>query len=296
MYSARVKGRKSNMTVAMYQGENAEAEWQNDISSLSWIRHPGFVQLYGTARSSGIHATVLYDDLMPFEQFLEPYRRSHLSTVYAYAITDAEFGEAHEYIGEEHGAFLFPNQCTSWIRGSTGRLCIELKPKGIPQPSIPLSRFSKPDNTNSLLKTDSEAAAIAALSMSEYHALCFRRYISQTRRIPCAAQATVNLGAIIRYSNSVENAMLPQPGGVVMPGWHAVGLVGEVMENSWTRFPAGDLSGITIHSFATLHHWKAWLSQANHIFSRLRIRSEHEDYMLVDSIEWGCKISANQHI
>ncbi|KAJ6505320.1 hypothetical protein C8R45DRAFT_547173 [Mycena sanguinolenta] len=198
---------------------------------------------------------------------------------------------------DTHGTFLFPNQCTSWIRGSSGHLCIELKPKGTPQPSIPLSRFSKPKNMNLLLRTSSEAAALSALLLGEYHALCFRRYISQTRRISCTENATVKLGAIIRYSTSVEIAMLPQPSGVEMHGWHAVAasVVGEVMSNSWTRFAAGDLPGVRINSFSTLHHWKAWLSQANRIFSQLRIKSDHEDYMLVDSIDWECKIFATAH-
>ncbi|KAJ7124364.1 hypothetical protein C8R44DRAFT_852256 [Mycena epipterygia] len=38
MYSAKIAGRKSNMTVSMYQGDTAEEEWLEAISKYSWLR------------------------------------------------------------------------------------------------------------------------------------------------------------------------------------------------------------------------------------------------------------------
>ncbi|KAJ7211454.1 hypothetical protein C8J57DRAFT_1483848, partial [Mycena rebaudengoi] len=61
MYSPRVRGIDSNMTVALYQGNNAEEEWREDLQRHLWLRHPSFVQIYGTASSSGIHAVVFHD-------------------------------------------------------------------------------------------------------------------------------------------------------------------------------------------------------------------------------------------
>ncbi|KAJ7443477.1 hypothetical protein FB451DRAFT_94546 [Mycena latifolia] len=61
MYSARIHGSKSPMTVALYQGENAEEEWRQDLSQYSWLRHPNVVQLFGTASSSGIYAAIFHD-------------------------------------------------------------------------------------------------------------------------------------------------------------------------------------------------------------------------------------------
>ncbi|KAJ7737801.1 hypothetical protein DFH07DRAFT_93195 [Mycena maculata] len=54
MYSARIHGSKSDMTVALYQGDNAEEEWRHAISRYSWFRHPNFVQIFGAASASGI--------------------------------------------------------------------------------------------------------------------------------------------------------------------------------------------------------------------------------------------------
>jgi hypothetical protein len=36
MYSARIKA--LDMTVALYEGENAEADWRRDISKYVWLR------------------------------------------------------------------------------------------------------------------------------------------------------------------------------------------------------------------------------------------------------------------
>ncbi|KAJ7735223.1 hypothetical protein B0H16DRAFT_134256 [Mycena metata] len=69
MYSARIDGCKTAMTVTLYQGPNAEQAWQKDISMHSWLRHPNFVQLYGVASTGPMYAAVFHDDLIPLEQF-----------------------------------------------------------------------------------------------------------------------------------------------------------------------------------------------------------------------------------
>ncbi|KAJ7461446.1 hypothetical protein FB451DRAFT_1404680 [Mycena latifolia] len=38
LYSAWIHGSKSPMTVALYQGENAEEDWRQDISRHAWLR------------------------------------------------------------------------------------------------------------------------------------------------------------------------------------------------------------------------------------------------------------------
>jgi len=64
------------------------------------------------------------------------------------------------------------------------------------------------------------------------------------------------------------------------------------MKDGWTRYNSGDVLDTTI----TLELWtsniKAWLSQANHIFSCLRISSNFEDYVIVYEIEFKFKIAA----
>ncbi|KAJ7211431.1 hypothetical protein C8J57DRAFT_1733342 [Mycena rebaudengoi] len=91
MYSARVRGINSKVTVALYQGSNADQEWQEDIQRHSRLRHPNFVQIYGTASSSGIHAAVFHDDLVPAKKIFEKHRGSHFVTAYLWYQLDAEF-------------------------------------------------------------------------------------------------------------------------------------------------------------------------------------------------------------
>ncbi|KAJ7094198.1 hypothetical protein C8R44DRAFT_814826 [Mycena epipterygia] len=73
------------MTVAVYQGENAEEAWRRDIANYSGLRHPNIVQLYGAVNSGSLYATIFHDDLVPFEEFLEQYQHSVICTVYLYA-------------------------------------------------------------------------------------------------------------------------------------------------------------------------------------------------------------------
>ncbi|KAJ7261432.1 hypothetical protein C8J57DRAFT_1513960 [Mycena rebaudengoi] len=54
-------GRQSDMTVAIYQGENAEENWRRELAKYSGIRHPNFIQLYGTVSSPGLHAIIFHD-------------------------------------------------------------------------------------------------------------------------------------------------------------------------------------------------------------------------------------------
>ncbi|KAJ7094140.1 hypothetical protein C8R44DRAFT_749654 [Mycena epipterygia] len=91
IYTARIEGKQSDMTVAVYQGKNAEEKWRRELANYSGLRHPNIVQLYGTANSGGLYAMIFHDDLVPFDQFLGEYRHSVLSTVYLYAQFITEF-------------------------------------------------------------------------------------------------------------------------------------------------------------------------------------------------------------
>ncbi|KAJ7168933.1 hypothetical protein C8R46DRAFT_1092894 [Mycena filopes] len=83
VYSAKLRGRQSNVTVAMYQGDGAEEDWREDIERYMNLRHPNIVQVCGGARHGNIHATVFHGDLVPLKQYMA--RRSPIMTVYLYA-------------------------------------------------------------------------------------------------------------------------------------------------------------------------------------------------------------------
>ncbi|KAJ7711199.1 hypothetical protein B0H16DRAFT_636664 [Mycena metata] len=91
MYSAKIDGCKTAMTVALYQGPNAEQAWQKDISMHSWLRHPNFVQLYGVASTSHMYAAVFHDDLIPLEQFRDIHCNSPILSLYFRAYWSHEF-------------------------------------------------------------------------------------------------------------------------------------------------------------------------------------------------------------
>ncbi|KAJ7110919.1 hypothetical protein C8R44DRAFT_259256 [Mycena epipterygia] len=85
IYTTRIDGRQSDMTVAVYEGENAEETWKRELSKYSGLRHPNIVQVYGAVNSAGLYATIFHEDLMPLKQFVDEYRHSVMSFVYLYA-------------------------------------------------------------------------------------------------------------------------------------------------------------------------------------------------------------------
>ncbi|KAJ6462933.1 hypothetical protein C8R45DRAFT_940589 [Mycena sanguinolenta] len=58
---ARIDGRKSRVTVAMYQGSDSEEAWPWDITKYMSLRHPNIIQICGAASSNGVHATLFND-------------------------------------------------------------------------------------------------------------------------------------------------------------------------------------------------------------------------------------------
>ncbi|KAF7337096.1 hypothetical protein MVEN_02147200 [Mycena venus] len=57
VYSAKIEGHKSSVTVAMYQGDDAEQEWRQDVAKYI---HPNILQICGAASSDNIHATLFH--------------------------------------------------------------------------------------------------------------------------------------------------------------------------------------------------------------------------------------------
>ncbi|KAF7378379.1 hypothetical protein MSAN_00264200 [Mycena sanguinolenta] len=116
---ARIDRRTKRVTVALYQGNDAEEEWRQDIAKHMSLRqvlstfslpicflthatsHPNIVQICCVASSNGIHATVFNDDLIPLRDFLDGYRNSPVLTVYIYACCNSDFSAAYRYMTSE---------------------------------------------------------------------------------------------------------------------------------------------------------------------------------------------------
>ncbi|KAJ7094200.1 hypothetical protein C8R44DRAFT_814836 [Mycena epipterygia] len=105
------------MTVAVYQGENAEETWRRNLAHYSGLRHPNIVQLYGAVNSGGLYAMIFHDDLVSSDEFLEEYQHSVLSAVYLYRQFNTELDEGVEYVksllGEAYMA-CFKSSLNSW--------------------------------------------------------------------------------------------------------------------------------------------------------------------------------------
>ncbi|KAF7330678.1 hypothetical protein MSAN_02453200 [Mycena sanguinolenta] len=112
---ARIDGRQTRVTVAMYQGNDAEEEWRLDIAKYMSMRHPNIIQMCGAASSNGIHATLFNDDLIPARHFIDSYRDSHFLTVYIYACCNKDFAAVHDYIASEFHRSVYSVDCTKWI-------------------------------------------------------------------------------------------------------------------------------------------------------------------------------------
>ncbi|KAJ6459478.1 hypothetical protein C8R47DRAFT_140747 [Mycena vitilis] len=98
VYSAKVDGRKSGTTVALYQGDGAEEEWRHDTARYMSVRHPNIIQLWGAATSGKIHVTLFHDELVPFGHFMDRYRHSPILTVYIYACCSSQFRDVDNYM------------------------------------------------------------------------------------------------------------------------------------------------------------------------------------------------------
>ncbi|KAJ7064442.1 hypothetical protein C8F01DRAFT_768140 [Mycena amicta] len=70
MYSATVEGRE--MTVVMYQGNEQEKEdWVTEVKTISSLRHPNLLQLYGIASSGRTYAAIYHGDLVSLDHLLD---------------------------------------------------------------------------------------------------------------------------------------------------------------------------------------------------------------------------------
>ncbi|KAJ7656732.1 hypothetical protein DFH06DRAFT_464358 [Mycena polygramma] len=297
VYSAKVN--KQRVTVAMYQGGGAAEEWQTCMSEYRMLRHPTILQIYGAASSDGLHAIVFHDDLMPMEYCLDLYRHSPCLMVYIHGYCAREFEVARRYLDPLLQISTYPSDCTMWIRGSTGRLCVDLVPPD--EPSVfPLTGGRHLSDLPGLLTIGAarmEAMAIDALTLEDYHQICSWA-LGHTCCIGIPAGVTVNLGAVISriQSNYLgEIASLVDHVEVHVENWFSCGNAQSTfLENGWRRFSARDAFGRTFVVPCSNWSWSPWLSQANHIFNRCHITSNFKDWAVIFGVRFTVTISELQ--
>ncbi|KAF7337011.1 hypothetical protein MVEN_02137700 [Mycena venus] len=308
VHSAKIDRGRSIVTVAIYQGDGAKREWREAITKYMSVRHPNIIQICGTARSGDIHATIFHDDLIPLQQFLNLYRHSHFSTVYIYVHCIMEFEATRRYLQSTFQRRLGHEDCTFWMRRSTGRLCADLAYTGNMY-FTDVYDFSDAHATSfqqgiqSLGGPGQDAQIIEFLTLNQYHDICHGD-LRQSRCISILSPVTVNLGAVISCSpgdqldDLGEIACLPvyAERSAYAYRWSTLDTsrvnVGEVMDDSWTRCASGDLPFSKMGLWASAPCTGFWLSQANHIFSHLQILSNHQNYALVEEIVFEIVIAS----
>ncbi|KAJ7453896.1 hypothetical protein FB451DRAFT_666106 [Mycena latifolia] len=235
MYTAKIDGRNSDMTVAIYQGKGAEEEWRDDIKRYSWLRHPNFPQLSGFTSAPTTHATIFHDDLIPLQHFLDLCRHSSILTADIY---NSCFKEAQDYFESTFQQSLVKHHCTFFIRRSTGRLCADVV-LGVTTSTL-YTDISRPRGVHSLNAPDKEAKVIDSPAIERYHAVCYWDP-SESRNIAASTATTINLGVVVacslgdQFEHAAEIAFLPDV--EVAVGHYQWGAEGAVMpDNGWIRY------------------------------------------------------------
>ncbi|KAJ7899840.1 hypothetical protein B0H13DRAFT_792718 [Mycena leptocephala] len=211
VYSAKVEGRNSNVTVAMYQGHGAEEEWQRDIARYMAVRHPNIIQVCGAASSGNIHATLFHDDMIPLEHFVDLYRHSHFSarSIFMHIVPQSSEYDRSHLVGRfaDTGTVrarllllrfrtgLHNGNCTFWIRRSTSRLCTDLIPPNIIETVLSglQNEVPSPQGIFSFSASNTEAAIIESLTVERYHSICSCN-LKQLRLLHSSSPIVVNVG------------------------------------------------------------------------------------------------------
>ncbi|KAJ7027262.1 hypothetical protein C8F04DRAFT_1122881 [Mycena alexandri] len=60
VYAAKVEGRQAKLAVSIYEGDDAEEQWQQCVVNHRSARHPNILQIYGIASSWGVHAILFH--------------------------------------------------------------------------------------------------------------------------------------------------------------------------------------------------------------------------------------------
>ncbi|KAF7330734.1 hypothetical protein MSAN_02446000 [Mycena sanguinolenta] len=304
VYKAKLEGRESgHITVAMYEGDGAEEEWNQDLANYESIRHPNIMQLYGLVRTKKLYAMVYHDELIPYAQFFRRFQHSPILSTYFIGYCNTEFAEATKYLSV---VFRKPqtDYCylPGWIQPRTGQLCVDLTQSGAETSSelywwaVDVLRLEKV----SLDAPDSEDIIISSLSEDQYHELCSQPSIAWVQYFQVSTEHPV--GPEVFWSDSQHGTCvrITEPLQILPEKlhWENYGRApGELLPNSWIRYDFPQMFAFKLESnlwFPLYEIQKAWLAQANHIFAKLEEVTHVEDYVCVYEVEFVLQV-AHKH-
>ncbi|KAF7363241.1 hypothetical protein MVEN_00677100 [Mycena venus] len=312
IHCARIDGHKSDMTVTIYQGDRAERDWLKDISPYSRLRHPNLLQLYGVAISSGLHAAVFRDELIPYGLFVERFRDiTHVQRMYLWAYCASDFCLAREYMQMMFHQNIYPRVSKTWIRSSTGRLCMEPMERFYPCyvfPDIPAESSWTPSESDSFTvlheaQPESYMEIVSSMPLELYHSLCWNLF-HDIPHIKIPQSEMMRVGTIIFCPSSTESldshgqiVAFLEPVSLHFNGWNCscsgpngsyTSLASNLLDNGWTRIH--DEGGLLMFMRIS-YEGRDWLSQANYIFGQLHVNSNHHNYGYIHRCDFQLWIS-----
>ncbi|KAK7027702.1 hypothetical protein R3P38DRAFT_2623522 [Favolaschia claudopus] len=304
------------MTVVIYEGQDAKEQWKRDVARAMEFRHPSFLQLYGIAHSEHVHASIFYDDLIPWKNIESIFEQSPMLPCYIYpsavcSVTSrsaidklyADFLQAKEslaalrYLWRCPGTSdLNPGQCIRFLRPSTGRLCIdfqaEIEVDWMDQGGFYSVRGTEKISPKCLLSSIDAQIIIDTLTVEQYHEICSTVF-SKSTYTEFSLATTVYFGAVYNTTGhrnlGIPLAIAPalDIGNCSDPVWFLIvnrREEAQEMETGWSRFTDSNEDENT--DFDIYNLWpelrgkdpNVWLSQANHVFNRLGVLSDAHNY------------------
>ncbi|KAK6984912.1 hypothetical protein R3P38DRAFT_3102198 [Favolaschia claudopus] len=180
IHQARITGKRSEMTVIMYDGKNAKKKWKQDVKTYMGIRHPSVIQLYGMVQWKKMYASVFHDSLIPKADFLRRYQDSPMRYNYASVYLWTEYNKAKDYVNDlcdVGGVFRSPQSFPVFIRSSTGHICIDpgIRRDNVylePMPLLPIESHNRcPNGLLELLSPQNPTLLAQALTFEWYHGM-----------------------------------------------------------------------------------------------------------------------------
>ncbi|KAJ7135615.1 hypothetical protein C8R44DRAFT_387587 [Mycena epipterygia] len=200
------------------------------------------------------------------------------------------------FCNAENHPVQLTDQSVSWIRPSTGQLCVEITSNfadftlyyGVhfisesPHLRIPLSS----------LGPDPEMSIISCLTLDEFQELCYW-YMSTTGYMSTLDK--MHLGAIVSpHGESIlEIAYIPNL-TIRESGWKVTyddQNVPSAMENGWSRLHSSCVHGAIQRTIYLNTDWDCWLAQANNVFSQIPTPPKYEDCLLINWIRYDLSCS-----
>ncbi|KAK6996447.1 hypothetical protein R3P38DRAFT_3070868 [Favolaschia claudopus] len=315
--SAKINGTQ-NVTVVTFEGNRAEQAWKEEVKMYMKIRHENILQMYGVVQGQNLYAIVFHDDFILFSDLVTKLWKSPLLTVCIQLYFSREHNEAIDHLISRFRAHVFFDYDVL-VCYSTGRLCIDIGGHSSTNTRRlnHFQRHSPKMPTMNVFTSAATSLVMQALTLDDYHNICNSDRLRRSKSLVFSSSAAIHLdsvycaAAIDTFGNSIEIATVMESDTDFNwpPCWRetwAATVGGQKLYAGWGMrlekcFSSSEL--LLDHTYFQFEAWQiapisrvtwyGWLSQANHIFSHLRIESNFSNYVLLDRFELTISLKPN---